>query len=93
MDIKNDEIYPIYLNYLTTKNFSKGKIELSKISLDLFREFSKRYNDDLEFRQTQDDLFVAEKRQQVIENILEDDFEIIIQNDSKKIQDDDFFDF
>lgn len=93
MNFKNDELYPIYLNYLETKKLSNGGLKLAKISLDMFNEFSKRYTNDLDFKQKQDDLFVSVRREMIIQDILEDDFEIIVEDNKKKIEDDEFFDF
>lgn len=94
MSIKDDELYPLYISYLENKKMSNGAFKLALISSDMFGEFCFRYESNPDFREKQDNIFLSQKRDEAIDDIFEDDFEIFlddidIRNESK----DEFFDF
>jgi len=101
MSIKDDELYPIYISYLENKKMKSGAFKLAQISESMFNDFVHRYETNIEFKEKQDNLYKAIKRDITIEEILEekDDFEIFLDDlnigTSKNSVDldDDFFDF
>jgi len=101
MIIKNDELYPIYISYLENKKMKSGAFKLAQISESMFNDFVHRYETNIEFKEKQDNLYKAIKRDITIEEILEekDEFEIFLDDlnigTSKNSVDldDDFFDF
>lgn len=99
MSIKEDELYSIYISYLENKKISHGAFRLAQISEDMFYDFVKRYENEPHFREKQDNLYKATKRDIVIEEILDqkDDFELFLDElentKSTKTDEDDFFDF
>jgi hypothetical protein len=101
MSIKDDELYPIYISYLENKKMKSGAFKLAQISESMFNNFVHRYETNIEFKEKQDNLYKAIKRDITIEEILEekDDFEIFLDDlnigTSKNSVDldDDFFDF
>jgi len=101
MSIKDDELYPIYISYLENKKMKSGAFKLAQISESMFNDFVHRYETNIEFKEKQDNLYKAIKRDITIEEILEekDDFEIFLDDlnigTSKNSADldDDFFDF
>jgi len=101
MSIKDDELYPIYISYLENKKMKSGAFKLAQISESMFNDFVHRYETNIEFKEKQDNLYKAIKRDITIEEILEekDEFEIFLDDlnigTSKNSVDldDDFFDF
>ena len=101
MNIKDDELYPIYISYLENKKMKPGAFKLAQISESMFNDFVHRYETNPDFKEKQDNLYKATKRDITIEEILEekDDFEIFLDDlnigTSKNSVDldDDFFDF
>ena len=101
MSIKDDELYPIYISYLENKNLKPGAIKLAQMSNSMFNDFVHRYETETTFKEKQDNLYKAIKRDVTIEEILEekDDFEIFLDDlniSTSKTStdlDDDFFDF
>jgi hypothetical protein len=101
MSIKDDELYPIYVLYLENKKMKSGAFKLAQISESMFNDFVHRYETNIEFKEKQDNLYKAIKRDITIEEILEekDEFEIFLDDlnigTSKNSVDldDDFFDF
>jgi len=75
MDFREDEIYPIYIAYLERKNMSRGALQLSKISSQMFFDFKKRYMDSPGFRDLQDNMFKNISRDQKLGVILDSDFD------------------
>jgi hypothetical protein len=101
MTIKDDELYPIYIFYLENKNLKPGAIKLAQMSNSMFNDFVHRYETEPFFKEKQDNLYKAIKRDVTIEEILEekDDFEIFLDDlnvgtsKTSTDLDDDFFDF
>ena len=94
MQIKNHQLYELYLCYLDSKNMSKGARSLSEISESKFYEFLKRYEFDPGFKEKWENKLLENKRDENIQTILEKDtydlfFEtldenVFIQYDRKK---------
>ncbi len=94
MSIKDDELYPLYISYLENKKMRNGAFKLALISSDMFGEFCFRYESNTIFRDKQDKIFLSQKRNDTIEDILEDDFEIFLDGIDIRIEEkDEFFDF
>jgi hypothetical protein len=97
MSIKNDELYPIYLNYLENRNHTKGGFELAKISKSVFEDFVFRYENQPLFKEKQDNSYRQISREEKIEEIVNDDFELFLEEmgSSSKTphHDEDLFDF
>ena len=96
MSIKNDELYPKYLIYLESKNLSKGGFELSKISTSYFNEFVFRYENNPYFQQKIDNQYKTIDREEKIEEIVKDDFELFLEEldlDNEQPRHEDSFDF
>ncbi len=95
MSIKNDQLYPKYLNYLTEKKLTTGGLELSKISKTKFDEFKFRYENNPSFQEKCDKMYLKESREEKIEEIIEDDFDLFLEEmkSDNEHKNDDFFDF
>jgi hypothetical protein len=95
MSIKNDDLYPIYLNYLENRNYTRGGFELAKISKSVFEDFVFRYENQPLFKDKQDNLFRQISREEKIENIVKDDFELFLEelDEPKLSNEDNLFDF
>lgn len=97
MSIKNDENYPKYILYLESKNLSNGGFALSKISAELFNQFLNRYKNNPIFQENLNNKFRSIDRQERIETIIDEDFDLFIEEmgNEVKIQKntDNFFDF
>lgn len=74
--MKNDEIYPYYLNYLNFKfsqgKISKGSFNLMKISNSKFEEFKVRFDTDELFQNKIIELHKSEIRDKKIDDIFND---------------------
>ena len=79
MSIVDNELYPKYLIYLESKNLSKGGFELSKISTSYFNEFVFRYENNPHFQQKIDNQYKTIDREEKIEEIVKDDFELFLE--------------
>jgi hypothetical protein len=75
--MKNDKLYPIYISYLENKKMNKGSFKLSQMSEYMFNDFVTRYENNPFFREKQDSIFKYLKRDNTIDDIIED-FEIVI---------------
>jgi hypothetical protein len=94
MNLLQDELYPLYLQYLENKKMSVGAYNLARISITMFNEFVDKYENDESFRLKQDLKNKQIMRDRALEEILGEDFEIVLENsDDKKCNDDDIFDF
>jgi len=98
MSLKNEELYPKYLLYLESKNLSAGGFALSKMSSDLYNEFAHRYVNNPTFQDKIDNQYKSIDREEKIETIVEDDFDLFIEEMGNEIKidknsDEDFFDF
>lgn len=97
MEIKKHELYRLYLSYLDTKKMSIGARKLSEISESLFYDFLDRYENNPSFKEKMDKSLISIKREESIDELLNDGFEIILEDDLKTSLnsnlDDDFFDF
>lgn len=71
MQIKNHQLYELYLCYLDSKNLSKGARALSEISESYFYEFLKRYEFNPGFKEKWEKKLLENKRQNNIEIILD----------------------
>lgn len=76
MNLKNEELYPKYLIYLENKKTTSGGFELSKISRSLFEEFKSRYENNPSFSEKIDNQYKSFDREEKIDGLVEDDFEI-----------------
>ncbi len=88
MNWKNDQLYPLYENWVDEQKWANGKKKLALISMSLFEDFSKRYNNDPHFKDVQDRLYISQRREKIISEVLEE-FEIEHDGDDY----DDEFDF
>ena len=74
--MKNDELYPYYLDYLSGKlnegKISKGKIALFKLSNSKFEEFKFRFETDELFKSKVIELHKSEIRDKKIDDIFDD---------------------
>ena len=94
MSIKDDELYPLYISYLENKKMSNGAFKLALISSDMFGQFCFRYESNPIFRDNQDKIFLSEKRNEVLNDILDDDFEIFLDGlEVRSEEKDEFFYF
>jgi hypothetical protein len=100
MNIKEHELYPIYLTYLKSKNLNSGQFNLSKISESKFNTFVDRYSKDEEFMKDQFHIYKVSVRDAKISEVLleniDDEFEIFLNELGDTIRDnkdDDIFDF
>jgi hypothetical protein len=96
MSIKNDPLYPKYLNYLVEKNLTKGGFELSKISQSKFDDFKTRYEMNPHFQEKCDKLYLKESREEKIDDIVKDDLDLFLEEletNEAKSDDGDVFDF
>jgi hypothetical protein len=98
MSIKNEELYPKYLQFLESKKLSKGAFELCKISSDFFEDFKNNYHKKPHFKDKIDNFFRMSDREDKIENIIMDDFDLFMEDMGKEVKvdekfDDDFYDF
>jgi hypothetical protein len=98
MSIQNEELYPKYLLYLESKNLSKGGFALSKMSTSLFEDFIFRFENNPTFQDKINNLYKSIDREEKIDDIVQDDFELFIEELGEEIKiesknDEDFFDF
>jgi hypothetical protein len=98
MSIKNHELYPKYLLWLEEKNETTGSLELSKISKSLFEDFRIRYDLNPTFKEKIDKLYKSIDREEKIDVIVEDDFEIFLEeidlaSEPPPFHEDNLFDF
>lgn len=74
--MKSDPIYPYYLTYLSNRLFegdiSKGKMSLLKISKTAFDDFKYKFEKDELFNKMIIKLHIAQRRDEKIDDILED---------------------
>jgi hypothetical protein len=70
--IKKHYLYPLYLEYLSGKNYSKGALELIKISEASFFEFKLKYDTNEVFRNNQENYHKSIIREDKIDNIIDD---------------------
>ena len=71
MQIKNHQLYKLYLCYLDSKNMSKGARSLSEISESKFYEFLKRYEFEPGFKEKWENKLLENRRDENIQNILD----------------------
>ena len=96
MSIKNEELYPKYLIWLEDRKISNGLRELSKISQTLFEEFKSRYTLNPTLKEKIDNKYKSIDREEKIEEIVKDDFEIFFEEmdlDTPPPHQEDLFDF
>jgi len=98
MSIQNEELYPKYLLYLESKKLTIGGFALSKMSADLFNEFIFRYENNPTFQEKINNQYKYIDRQEKIEEIVQDDFDLFIEELGEEVKvdknsDEDFFDF
>lgn len=79
MSIKDDELFPKYLLHLQSKKLTKGGFELSKMSKTSFDEFIQRYNNNPNFQQRIDNQYKHIDREEKIEDIVKDEFELFLE--------------
>jgi hypothetical protein len=74
--MKNDELYPEYINYLdwklNEKKINKGKYSLLKMSRVAFDEFKNRLENDETFNDMIIEIMKTENRDKKIEDIFDD---------------------
>jgi hypothetical protein len=74
--MKNDELYPEYINYLdwklNEKKINKGKYSLLKMSRTAFDEFKNRLENDETFNDMIIEIMKTENRDKKIEDIFDD---------------------
>ena len=73
MQIKNHQLYELYLLYLDSKTMSKGARSLSEISESKFYEFLKRYEFEPGFKEKWENKLIENKRDENIQTILENE--------------------
>ena len=98
MSLQDEELYPKYLIWLESKKNTVGGLELSKISRNLFDEFTSRYENNPDFKQKVDKQYRSIDREDKIGEIIKDDFEMFMEEMGKEVKvenkiDKDFFDF
>jgi hypothetical protein len=94
MSIKNDVLYPKYLIWLEDKKMSSGIKELSKMSASLFEQFKFRYELNPSLKEKIDNRYKAIDREEKIEDIVKDDFELFLEEISHKtLNSEDLYDF
>lgn len=74
--MKDDEIYPYFVDYLNEKlssgNINRGKYSLLKMSSQSFQEFKCRFEEDELFRKNISKLRKSEIRNQKIDDIFDE---------------------
>jgi hypothetical protein len=74
--MKNDEIYPYYLDYLNDRlnegKISKGSLSLLKMSNSSFEDFKYRFENDELFNKKVIELHKSEVRDKKIDDIFDD---------------------
>jgi hypothetical protein len=98
MTIKDDELYPKYLIWLDDRKMSNGLKELSKMSQSLFEEFKSRYKLNPSLKEKIDNKYKSIDRQEKIEDIVKDDFELFLEemdlpSEPPPFYEDNLFDF
>jgi hypothetical protein len=95
MSLKDEELYPKYLLHLESKSLTRGGLELSKMSRSLFEEFQSRYENNPSFKEKIDNQYKSIDREDKIDDLVKDDFEIFFENLGEQPPpiDDEFFDF
>jgi len=79
MNLKDEALYPKYLIYLENNKTTSGGFELSKISRSLFEEFKSRYENNPSFSEKIDNQYKSIDREEKIDGLVEDDFEIFFE--------------
>lgn len=93
MSIKDDELYPKYLIWLEERKMSNGLKELSKMSQSLFEQFKFRYSLNSVLKEKIDNQYKSIDREIKIDDLFEEEFGIVFENNERPKNDDDFFDF
>jgi hypothetical protein len=93
MSIKDDELYPKYLIWLEERKMSNGLKELSKISQSLFEQFKFRYSMNSVLKEKIDNQYKSIDREIKIDDLFDEEFNLIFENNERPKIDDDFFDF
>lgn len=98
MSIQNEQLYPKYLLYLESKKLSTGGFALSKMSTNLFEEFVFRFENNPTFQDKINNLYKSIDREEKIDNLVKDDFELFMEEMGEEIKiesknDENFFDF
>jgi hypothetical protein len=98
MSIQNEQLYPKYLLYLESKKLSRGGFALSKMSTNLFEEFVFRFENNPTFQDKINNLYKSIDREEKIDNLVKDDFELFMEEMGEEIKiesknDENFFDF
>ena len=74
--MKNDELYPEFITYLTNQlnegSINRGKFCLLKMRLSYFQTFSNKFNKDELFRNRVIELHKSETRDKKIDDIFND---------------------
>jgi len=74
--MKNDEIYPYYIDYLNDRlnegKISKGSLSLLKMSSSSFEDFKYRFENDELFHDRVIELHKSEMRDKKIDDIFDD---------------------
>ena len=74
--MKNDEIYPYYIDYLNDRlnegKISKGSLSLLKMSSSSFEDFKYRFENDELFNSKVIELHKSEMRDKKIDDIFDD---------------------
>ncbi len=74
--MKNDELYPYYLDYLNTRltegKITKANLSLLKISRSKFEDFKHRFEQDELFREKVIEMHKSEIRDKKIDDIFDD---------------------
>ena len=74
--MKNDELYPYYIDYLNSKlvesKITKGNFSLLKNSSTKFEEFKHRFNEDELFREKMIEMHKSEIIDKKIDDIFDD---------------------
>ena len=98
MNLKDEALYPKYLIYLENNKTTSGGFELSKISRSLFEEFKSRYKLNPSLKEKIDNKYKSIDRQEKIEDIVKDDFELFLEemdlpSEPPPFYEDNLFDF
>jgi len=86
--MKNDEIYPYYIDYLNDRlnegKISKGSLSLLKMSSSSFEDFKYRFENDELFNSKVIELHKSEVRDKKIDDIFDDlDWKIRLQRHNR----------
>jgi hypothetical protein len=72
MSLKNNELYGIYLAYLSTLNLNNSKLRLLEISQNYFEKFSFRYKNDPLFKKKNEKRFLSIIRNKKLNSLIEE---------------------